>query len=192
VRFGEYVSARSSRPQRRALAARSADRLPTRTPASEAATSVRSSGAVTDAEAGQIGLVLQAAKRGEWRWRLAPRARLPRALVVQPGRGEVVGRRPARSSCDRQESPLTPISSDSAERSSSPAPRSSAAKVGGVQRFSSTERRWNRTIQAEGCSALPVLKTGCVTDSRSLSESRSGPCRCVSPRTARCNLWAAG
>jgi hypothetical protein len=37
--------------------------------------------------------------------------------------------------------------------------------------LSPTERRWNRTIQAEGCSALPVLKTGCVTDSQSLSRS---------------------
>ncbi|HEV2772803.1 MAG TPA: hypothetical protein VGV57_08260 [Thermoleophilaceae bacterium] len=32
-----------------------------------------------------------------------------------------------------------------------------------------TERRWNRTIQAEGCSALPVLKTGWATDSPSVS-----------------------
>ena len=31
-----------------------------------------------------------------------------------------------------------------------------------VQRFLPTERRWNRTIQAEGCSALPVLKTTTV------------------------------
>ena len=54
------------------------------------------------------------------------------------------------------------------------APRSSAGKVGGVQRFPSTERRWNRTMQAEGCSALPVLKTGCVTDSLCLSRTRSG------------------
>ena len=26
-----------------------------------------------------------------------------------------------------------------------------------------TERRWNRTIQPEGCSGLPVLKTGWAT-----------------------------
>jgi hypothetical protein len=26
-----------------------------------------------------------------------------------------------------------------------------------------TERRWNRTIQSEGCSDLPVLKTGWAT-----------------------------
>ena len=36
---------------------------------------------------------------------------------------------------------------------------------GSVQGFLPTERRWNRTIQAEGCSPLPVLKTG-VTPTR--------------------------
>jgi hypothetical protein len=32
-----------------------------------------------------------------------------------------------------------------------------------LQAFLATERRWNRTIQAEGCSALPVLKTSTVS-----------------------------
>jgi hypothetical protein len=45
---------------------------------------------------------------------------------------------------------------------------------GSVQGFLPTERRWNRNIQAEGCSALPVVKTGCVTDSPSLSRTHSG------------------
>src|SRR5215211_3314982 len=40
-----------------------------------------------------------------------------------------------------------------------------------VQALPPTERRWNRTVQAEGCSALPVLKTGAITDSPCLSQS---------------------
>jgi hypothetical protein len=49
----------------------------------------------------------------------------------------------------------------------------SIAESAGYAGTSPTERRWNRTIQAEGCSALPVLKTGCVTDSPNVSPSDS-------------------
>src|SRR3954447_19119664 len=38
-----------------------------------------------------------------------------------------------------------------------------------------TERRWNRTIQAEGCSALPVLKTGWATRPLPLRKPVYGP-----------------
>jgi hypothetical protein len=46
----------------------------------------------------------------------------------------------------------------------------SSVKPAGVQGFSATERRWNRTIQAWGCHALPVLKTGWATRPLPLQE----------------------
>src|SRR2546425_12500408 len=44
-----------------------------------------------------------------------------------------------------------------------PAPDGLAAELVQNHRFAATERRWNRTIQPEGCSGLPVLKTGWAT-----------------------------
>jgi hypothetical protein len=46
-------------------------------------------------------------------------------------------------------------------------------KLAAVQGFALTERRWNRTIQAWGCHALPVLKINMLV----LATGRSGPFR---------------
>src|SRR5829696_5594375 len=53
-----------------------------------------------------------------------------------------------------------------------------------------TERRWNRTIRAEGCSALPVLKTGRTRRLRSRSFEAGRPHSFPSPLVTTCSRSA--
>ncbi len=85
-----------------------------------------------------------------------------------------------RSACDPQEYPQGRFRHHDGNRAGYGHMRSGRRK----SRFagpSPHEWRWNRTLQAERSSALPVLKTGCVTDSPTFS--RSDSVRAFSTRT---------
>jgi len=97
----------------------------------------------------------------------------------RPGRCLVRAAPSVRSACDRQESPHTAIPPSPAAEGLAPPVHALSGEVPFVQRVLPTERRWNRTIQAEGCSALPVLKTGWAT--RPLPLRR----RCYEPHSRR-------
>jgi hypothetical protein len=96
-----------------------------------------------------------------------PSLRAPHNILGEdaagPGDSRAWGARsqpPCDGRCDGQEPLHRAISRIRAIDSSTARPASLERELAYMQRFPPTERRRNRTIQAEGCAALPVLKTG--------------------------------